>query len=74
MFHVERNPLFYQDFRRAGASGKVKFRFDCVTSARIRAKATNVKSFLRVRAKFFPKRVVFVPDPVPTLVVYAQTV
>ena len=27
-FHVEHNPLFFQDFWRAGASAKVKFRFD----------------------------------------------
>ena len=58
-----------------GARAPVVVRRRCengVPRAIISSSATIVKSFLRVRAKFFPKGIVFELDPVPTLVVYAQ--
>jgi hypothetical protein len=58
MFHVEhltkkRAGLLDNGFWRGGASAKVKFLFYGVTCAKIRAKAMNVKSFLRVWCKLF---------------------
>ena len=73
MFHVERNSLIYQGFRRGGASSSATTMFFGVACASISAIAIIVKSFLRVWCKLFTIVPVFVLDPVPTLVVYTQS-
>ncbi len=53
MFHVERNPLIYNDFWRAGASGKVKFRFDWCYLRQNTCKVDQCQVFFAGKGKIF---------------------
>ena len=53
MFHVERNTLFSQDFWRAGASGKVKFRFDWCYLRQNTCKSDESQVFFAGEGKIF---------------------
>ena len=55
-FHVEHNPLFFQDFWRAGASAKVKFRFDWCYLRQNTCKSDESQVFFAGVGKIFSER------------------
>ena len=80
MFHVEHSTLKFSEkcltfrkFWRGRASSSATTIFVGTACAILRECVAYVKSFLRVWCKLFTIVRVFVPDPVPTLVVYRQS-
>ena len=71
--HTARH-LLHQDFWRGRASSSSTTTFFRVPRAILPVRVRFVKSFLHDWVKFFSKTLVFAEtDPVPTLVLYAQT-